>query len=673
MVNNRTQLRGFRPVLEAAAHHNRQVLFVDFDGATINPSDVLGLDKISTLSPLANFLENWGLTLDDENVVIDAILATIVENIATDVSGTTGRGTNGDFLITNTAGEFAIQLLNSRDHADPFGQPHVSRIIIGGTREQLGLPVIGISQSVDVGNFVTAETAVLLLDILSSANHRSSLNRYSLHNGVTKIDLVGIGVGNIASHEIGHFFGNLHTDNGNPLPNIMDRGGNMPNIIGVGPDTVFGNDNDVEVDLGADNYAPEELFHGTEETLQTVAFGLSTGTGIGSFWNVETGTLRYTGNLVGTDTITITSDSAPNSDNPSLVLNDGVSQDFPHATALALNLGDGDDELSIDHLMDVPKLAQISVNMGDGNDQVWLQPNAQTAIELNGGGHRVGDLLTVDVQGATITETAQAIMVADAQPIMHQNVEMVEVINAPVALPLTFRADPVTAMTGDAITYTLTVTNNSAFTVRAATLALSMPITIRNLVWVEATPNLVHLADGAHNWQILVLPPNEIGRLRFVGQVDATIRLTQTVTSTATIFLAHQTLTTPAIQNAHVTLVPPPPVGTLAGRVYVDANHDGHPNSIEESVAIVSVELYTVTELSGAGTMITATTTDANGRYQFPNLDVGAYIVRFILPSKYRSHAEQAYMVTVTAGAVTAVSLPVYEINMRVWLPNISR
>ena len=202
--NYRVQLRVFRPVLEQAAVHSRQILFIDFDGATINTSIVWGPDRVSTLAPLADFLAGWGLAADTENAVIDAILATIVENIAADIGGTTGRGANGDFFITGTPGEFAIQLLNSRDHADPFGQPSVSRIIIGGTREQLGLPVIGIAQSVDIGNFVTAETAVLLLDLLSApASNKSSLNRYHLSAATTKIDLVGVGVGNIASHEIG--------------------------------------------------------------------------------------------------------------------------------------------------------------------------------------------------------------------------------------------------------------------------------------------------------------------------------------------------------------------------------------------------------------------------------------------------------------------------------------
>jgi hypothetical protein len=53
---------------------------------------------------------------------------------------------------------------------DPWGQPNVSRIIIGGTQVELfgeEIGIYGIAESIDVGNFVTNETAVVLLDALS--------------------------------------------------------------------------------------------------------------------------------------------------------------------------------------------------------------------------------------------------------------------------------------------------------------------------------------------------------------------------------------------------------------------------------------------------------------------------------------------------------------------------
>ena len=79
----------------------------------------------SVLSPLSSFLPGWGLTGTDENAVIDAILANIQLRLASDIKF---NGSNPTF---------DIELLNSRDHADTFGQADVSRVIIGGTSTEV--------------------------------------------------------------------------------------------------------------------------------------------------------------------------------------------------------------------------------------------------------------------------------------------------------------------------------------------------------------------------------------------------------------------------------------------------------------------------------------------------------------------------------------------------------
>ena len=92
----------------------------------------------------------------------------------------------------------------------------------------------------------------------------------------TSIDLIGAGVGNITAHEAGHFFANWHTDQFNPVANIMDQGGNLPGLVGVGPDGIFGTADDVDVDFGKDTFVPNEGFTGVEDTLNTIAFGATT-------------------------------------------------------------------------------------------------------------------------------------------------------------------------------------------------------------------------------------------------------------------------------------------------------------------------------------------------------------------------------------------------------------
>ncbi len=262
-----------------------QTIFVDFDGASIDPG-IFGGGPFGfeiPLSPLSSFLPGWGLSAADEDAVIDAILASVEESLAADVRAT---GENGDRTAGGGPGSFDIEILNSRDHADPWGDPYVSRLIVGGTIPELQIPTVGIAQSIDVGDFESEETAVILLDLLNGSGPFPApdvdLNNYPLAPGTSIIDLIGVAVGNITAHEAGHFFSNWHTDQFNPDANIQDQGGNLPGTIGVGPDGIFGSADDVDVDFGKDVYVPNEGFAGVQDTLQSISFGLSTGHGRGN-------------------------------------------------------------------------------------------------------------------------------------------------------------------------------------------------------------------------------------------------------------------------------------------------------------------------------------------------------------------------------------------------------
>ncbi|MCH7751227.1 MAG: DVUA0089 family protein [Planctomycetes bacterium] len=269
-------LRVFRPELESQLRRNHQILFLDFDGQTINT-----FGSTANLSPLSAFLAGWGLTASDEDAVIDAITAVVQENF--DDVGLIGN--NGDFETNGIDGQYGIEVVTSRDSTDAFGFPldlfsssNVSRVIVGGTIPELGIGTIGIAESIDVGNFETEETAVVLLDLLSAASSNpNSLNQFPLGGGATIIDLIGVGVGNIVAHEAGHFFANWHTFQFNSVANIMDQGGNLAGLIGLGLDGIFGTVDDVDVDFGKDVFVPDEGYTGTEDTLNSIAFGLSTG------------------------------------------------------------------------------------------------------------------------------------------------------------------------------------------------------------------------------------------------------------------------------------------------------------------------------------------------------------------------------------------------------------
>ncbi len=238
----------------------QQTVFLDFDGARVNTAQ-FGGDGVRTLSPLRTFLPRWRLPASAQNALIDATVAAVRENID---ATPRARGLNK---------ALSVQVLNSRDNPDPFGQPNVTRIVVGGTIRQTGLPTIGIAQSIDPGNYAHQETAIVLLDELSRrAGPSSSLNTY-LRPRSNRVAFVGHALGNVIAHETGHLLGNFHTNNADRRVNLMDAGGgSFSRFFGVGPDRVGGTADDTDVNFGEDVYSPDEGFHGVENTLNNSAW-----------------------------------------------------------------------------------------------------------------------------------------------------------------------------------------------------------------------------------------------------------------------------------------------------------------------------------------------------------------------------------------------------------------
>ncbi|TWI69502.1 SdrD B-like protein [Pseudoduganella lurida] len=63
---------------------------------------------------------------------------------------------------------------------------------------------------------------------------------------------------------------------------------------------------------------------------------------------------------------------------------------------------------------------------------------------------------------------------------------------------------------------------------------------------------------------------------------------------------------------------------SIGDKVWRDANHNGIQDKGEEGIGKVKVALYT-----SSGTLVSSTTTDANGNYLFKNLDPGSYYLQF--------------------------------------------
>ena len=258
-------LEAYRPGSEKTAHGAVQKVFLDFDGERMN-TNIFGGNGVSTLSPMSRFLPRWGLSDADENAVIDATIASFKEDVITTLRQ---QGLND---------QLQVQVLNSRDDADPFGEPNVSRVVIGGSIRQTGVPTIGIAQSIDPGNYAHEESAMVLLDSVAEPSGAPySFNSY-LGRGSDKTAFIGRALGDLAAHETGHMIGSFHTNELNTRTNLMDAGGeNQGRFYGVGPDQLGGTADDRAVNFGEDRFTPFEGFTGFEDTLNNSAWAFSPG------------------------------------------------------------------------------------------------------------------------------------------------------------------------------------------------------------------------------------------------------------------------------------------------------------------------------------------------------------------------------------------------------------
>ena len=146
-------LEAYRPGTEAQKPRKLQTVFLDFDGERVN-TGVWGGPGVRDLSPFSAFIGKWGLTRAQEAQLVNKITAEVRENIRLDLIE---KGLND---------QVDVRVLNSRQNPDTFGQPNVSRVIVGGTIEESGLDTIGVAQYIDPGNYGLQDQAVVLLDVL---------------------------------------------------------------------------------------------------------------------------------------------------------------------------------------------------------------------------------------------------------------------------------------------------------------------------------------------------------------------------------------------------------------------------------------------------------------------------------------------------------------------------
>lgn len=220
--------------------HREQTVVLDVDGARVDTS-IWGGGGVRTLSPLSSFLASWGLAPSQEGAVVKVMTDTVRAQLS--------------------AGGGRVKVVNTRTGADTFGQPEVSRVIIGGTRAQSGVNAIAVSQDIDPGNFLHKESSLVMLDALSAAPGAPasavgyddpSLNAY-LAPTSDRVAFVGRALGNLALHELGHGLGMFDNDGADANRQLMDAGGKnvANNLYFVGVDRIGGT---------ADDHATKGIF-----------------------------------------------------------------------------------------------------------------------------------------------------------------------------------------------------------------------------------------------------------------------------------------------------------------------------------------------------------------------------------------------------------------------------
>jgi hypothetical protein len=263
-----------RPPLDEATTPRRQRVLLDVDGASLDRAIFALPAGLVSLSPLTDFLAAWGLGPAELDPLVDAIVTVVDRVLREDIAA---GGNNGDAASSGLPGDFDLEVIDSRG-GDPFGDPDVLRVIVGGTIAELGTTTIGLAEAVDPGNFDTTGTAVVLLDLLSgpptSANSLNQWPSFTPSNDTVsgRLQLIAEGIGRIAAHEAGHLLAAYHTARDQGPTQIMDRGGRLDLLMGVGADGHLGTADDPIVRFGEDDLEPAEGLAGRQDSLDGVSF-----------------------------------------------------------------------------------------------------------------------------------------------------------------------------------------------------------------------------------------------------------------------------------------------------------------------------------------------------------------------------------------------------------------
>lgn len=201
----------------------------------------------------------------------------------------------------------------------------------------------------------------------------------------------------------------------------------------------------------------------------------------------------------------------------------------------------------------------------------------------------------------------------------------------------------------DSISYTLNARNNGPSDATGVTVIDVLPTGLTfNATGSTAPTSTVAVAGGTQLTYSLGALANDGSSTNIIINADISSTFTGTLTNTATISGNETEMTTvnnSASAQSVVAITP----ATISGNVYFDADNDGVFDSGEQPIAGVLLTL-TGTDFNQVAVSQT-TTTNANGFYEFTNLNPGTYQVAETQPTFFTDGQDTATYPGATAGA----------------------
>lgn len=204
-----------------------------------------------------------------------------------------------------------------------------------------------------------------------------------------------------------------------------------------------------------------------------------------------------------------------------------------------------------------------------------------------------------------------------------------------LAITKSDNADPVTA--GEALTYTLNVTNNG-------------PSAATGVVVSDLLPSGVTFTSGSasqgtvseNNGTVTV----SLGSLASGASATVTLNVAVSINAsgilTNTASVSSSELDTSPSNNTATepTTVTPPPISSLAGLVYIDLNNNGQFDATDMRIPGVAISLVPIDATGNVSGAAVTQVTDSNGEYNFTAVTAGRYRLVQTQPTAFNQGSE---------------------------------